>query len=167
MFGTGQTLAARADDFAAQFIGMYTNALGSWSRPVIVTAAFITMLSTMLTVLDGYPRVLTAGCRLAWPRAERFGRVPYWVFMVAMMVGALLVFRYLTSRMRTLVDFATTLAFLSAPLFAYLNYRVIARGNLPAAAAPPRWLRALSGLGLLFLTCFSILFLIVRFGYGK
>ncbi|NIP86201.1 MAG: divalent metal cation transporter, partial [Planctomycetales bacterium] len=62
-FGTGQSFADKADAFATQFVNMYTNALGGWSRPVIVTAAFITMLSTTLTVLDGYPRVLTAGCR--------------------------------------------------------------------------------------------------------
>ncbi|NIP86200.1 MAG: divalent metal cation transporter, partial [Planctomycetales bacterium] len=65
------------------------------------------------------------------------------------------------------VDFATTLAFLSAPLFAYLNFRVISAANLPKAAAPPKWLHLLSWAGLVFLTCFSILFLVVRFGYGK
>lgn len=171
MFGTGATLAARADDFAAQFVAMYTRALGTWSWPVVVAAASITMLSTMLTVLDGYPRVLTAGCRLAWPGAEKLGKAPYWIFMIVMMAGALLVYKYLTSRMRTLVDFAATLAFLSAPLFAYLNCRAISAAKLPAEAAPPKWLQVLSWAGLVFLILFSILFsilfLIVRFGYGK
>jgi Mn2+/Fe2+ NRAMP family transporter len=68
--------------------------------------------------------------------------------------------------MLTLVDFATTLAFVSAPVFAYLNWRAIAVGKLPEEAAPPKWLKALSWAGLIFLTCFSILFLVVRFGYG-
>jgi Mn2+/Fe2+ NRAMP family transporter len=167
MFGTGEAFAGRADDFAAQFVAMYTSALGAWSRPVIVTAAFITMLSTMLTVLDGYPRVLTAGCRLAWPGAEKLGKAPYWAFLVVMMAGALLIYSYLTSHMRTLVDFAATLAFLSAPLFAYLNYRVISTAKLPAEAIPPTWLKVLSWAGLFFLTCFSILFLVVRFEYAK
>ncbi|HUU85173.1 MAG TPA: divalent metal cation transporter [Phycisphaerae bacterium] len=167
MFGTGETLAAGAGDFAAQFVAMYTRALGGWSRPIITTAAFITMFSTMMTVLDGYPRVLTAGCRLAWPGAERLGRAPYWITMVVMMAGALLIYQCLTSRMGTLVDFATTLAFLSAPLFAYLNHRAITRGKLPAGTAPPQWLSVLSWVGLVFLTCFSVLFLVVRFGFGQ
>ena len=167
MFGTGRTFAGKADDFAAQFVAMYTDALGGWSRPIIVTAAFITMFSTTLTVLDGYPRVLTAGCRLAWPGAKKLGQAPYWAFMLAMMAGALLIYKYLTSHMRTLVDVATTLAFLSAPLFAYLNCRVISSGKLPKEAAPPKWLSVLSWAGLIFLTCFSILFLVVRFGYGE
>ena len=84
-----------------------------------------------------------------------------------MMAGALLIYQYLTSHMRTLVDFAATLAFLSAPLFAYLNCRAISAAKLPAEAAPPKWLRALSWAGLVFLTLFSIFFLIVLFGYGK
>lgn len=167
MFGTGEKLADKGADFAAQFIGMYTNALGGWSRPVVVTVAFTTMLSTLLTVLDGYPRVLTAGCRLAWPNAARLGRMPYWVFMIVMMTGAVVIYQYLTSHMRTLVDFTMTLAFLSAPLFAYLNCRAVSVANLPEWMAPPRWLRVLSWAGLAFLTGFSLLFLIVHFGYAK
>jgi len=167
MFGTGERLADKGADFAAQFVGMYTSAMGAWSRPVIVTAAFATMLSTLLTVLDGYPRVLTAGCRLAWPGAQRLGRAPYWVFMILMMIGAVLILLYVTGIMRPLMNFTMTLAFLSAPLFAYLNCRAISGAQLPRETAPPKWLRVLSWTGLIFLTCFSILFLIVRFGFGR
>jgi Mn2+/Fe2+ NRAMP family transporter len=165
MFGTGETFAGQADGFAAQFIRMYTNALGIWSRPLVVAAAFATMLSTLLTVLDGYPRVLTASSRLAWPGPEGRARVRYWAFMVVMMVGALLIFRYVTSVMRPLVDFTMTLAFLSAPLFAYLNCRVISSAELPQEAVPPQWLRFLSWAGLVLLVCFSALFLVLHFGY--
>ena len=165
MFGTGETFPRSGHDFAARFVGMYTNALGAWSRPVIVAVAFAAMLSTLLTVLDGYSRVLMAGVRIAWPEAQAFGRAPYWLFMGAMMVGALLIFVFVTSIMRPLVDVTTTVAFLSAPLFAYLNCRVIAAGTMPGEALPPRWLRVLSWAGVVFLTCFSILFLVVHFGF--
>lgn len=164
MFGGGEAIAGGAEDFAAQFVGMYTNALGRWSRPIVVAAAFIAMFSTLLTVLDGYPRVLTASCRLAWPSLERFGNAPYWVFAVVMMAGALLIFQFLTSHMRTLVNVTMTVAFLSAPLFAYLNCRAVSTGRLPPEAAPPAWLRVLSWIGLLFLVCFSVLYLVVHFG---
>ncbi len=164
MFGTGEAIADGAVPFAAQLVGMYTTALGGWSRPIVVTAAFIAMLSTTLTVLDAYPRVLAVGFPLVWPKAERLGKTTYWVVMFVMIVGALLVYRFLLNRMLTLVDFTTTLAFLSAPLFAYLNCRVIAIAKLPKGTAPPTWLKVLSWAGLVFLTCFSILFLYVRFG---
>jgi Mn2+/Fe2+ NRAMP family transporter len=115
-------------------------------------------------VLDGYPRVLATGCSLAWPGIGRLYRVGYWVFLLIMIAGALLIFQYLTSHMRTLVDFAATVAFLSAPLFAYLNYRVISGGSLPAEAIPPKWLLLLSWAGLVFLVGFSVLYVRVRFG---
>jgi Mn2+/Fe2+ NRAMP family transporter len=165
MFGSGVAFADNAHGFAAQFVGMYTNALGAWSRPVIVAVAFATMLSTLLTVLDGYPRVLWSGCRLVWPRVAAIGRAPYWLCMGAMMGGALLIFVFVTSIMTPLVDVTTTVAFLSAPLFAWLNCRAIATAAVPEHAAPPRWLRILSWAGVVFLTCFSILFLVVYFGF--
>jgi Mn2+/Fe2+ NRAMP family transporter len=164
MFRTGATFAGRADEFAAQFVNMYTAALGHWSRPVIVTAAFITMLSTLLTVLDGYPRVVAAGCRVAWPRAEKCGRTLFGIVMITMMAGALLIYACLTSHMRVLVDATTTLAFLSAPLFAFLNIRAVAIGPVPHDAAPPRWLSILSWIGLAILIGFSVFFLVVHFG---
>jgi Mn2+/Fe2+ NRAMP family transporter len=165
MFGSGETFPRSAHDFAARFVGMYTNALGPWSRPFIVAVAFAAMLSTLLTVLDGYPRVLMAGARLAWAKTLAFGRAPYWLFMIAMMVGALLIFVFVTSIMKPLVDVTTTVAFLSAPLFAWLNCKAIATRDVPPDAAPPKWLRVLSWAGVVFLTCFSILFLVVHFGF--
>jgi len=159
MFVTGEKIAGKAEDFAAQFVSMYTAALGGWSQPIVITAALITMLSTTLTVLDGYPRVFSAGCRIVWPTVERWSKAVYWVFVLVMAAGALLVFTCLTSHMRTLVDFATTVAFLSAPLFAYLNYRVVVTGTLPKEAVPPRWLLTLSWAGLIFLVGFSLLFI--------
>jgi len=164
MFGTGEPLAGSGVDFAAQFVSMYVSALGPWSRPVVMAAALITMLSTLLTVLDAYPRVLTVGCRVAWPRAERLARAPYWAFLAVMVAGTLLIFEYLTSHMRTLVDAVATIAFLSAPLFGYLNYRVIFTAGLPKGSAPPLWLKVLSWTGLVFLIGFSILYLWTRFG---
>ena len=193
MFGTGEQLAGGGVAFAAQFVGMYTNTLGAWSRPVIIAAAFLAMMSTMLTVFDAYPRVLTACCRLAWsagrheeqrernddssrcraageriePCAESGRRLGYWGFMTVMIAGALLIFHCLTAHMRTLVDAVTTLAFVSAPVLGFLNWRVVKLRNLPEDARPPKWLHVLCWLGLLFLSCFTILFLVVRFGYGQ
>ena len=114
-----------------------------------------------------FSSVLTAGGRLAWPAADGLQKGLFWTFVLVMIAGALLIFKYFTSHMRTLVDFAATVAFVSAPLFAYLNVRVISHGNLPSEAAPPRWLYVLSWAGLVFLTCFSVLFLVVHFGVSR
>ena len=65
-------------------------------------------------------------------------------------------------RMLTLVDLTTTVAFLSAPLFAYLNYRVIRTDVLPEDARPSLWLYVLTWIGLAFFVCFSVAYLVMR-----
>ena len=170
MYGTGDSIQEKADLFAAQFINMYTTALGDWSRPVIVTAALITMLSTTLTVYDAYPRVLRECCRHARSRSAdeapegKPSTAMYWVFLIAMVLGSLAIFQFLTSHMRTLVDGVTSLAFLSAPVVAYLNWRVIRLPTVPSDKRASRALLTLGVLGLIFLTCFGAWFLVVQFG---
>ncbi len=167
MFPSGEPIAGRSDGFAAQLVAMYTKALGGWSWPLIAAAAFCAMFSTLLTVLDGYPRVFMAGYRLLRPSASRVKNTPYWAYLVVMVTGAMSILVFLTSHMRHLLDFVTTVAFLSAPLFAYLNYRAIFAAPLPDEAIPPTWLRVLSWIGLAFLVGFSLLFLWVRFGIAR
>jgi Mn2+/Fe2+ NRAMP family transporter len=146
---------------------MYTHALGGWSRPIIATAAFITMLSTTITVVDGVPRVTAAAFETIWPATARWNRVLYWGFMIAGIGGTMIILAYFTTdHMRSLVDFVTTLAFLSAPLLAYIGCRVNRLDNIPKEHAAPAWLRVLSWSGLAFLTGFSILYIVSRLRYG-
>jgi len=111
MFGGGKAIVPGAVGFASQVVDMYTAALGTWSRPFILTAALTCMLSTTLTVIDGYPRVIAAGLsEINWisPGAER---KVYWVFNIALCAGALIIINYLHARMLSLIWFVTTVAF--------------------------------------------------------
>lgn len=163
MFGTGESFSDSGVGFAGQLVGLYTKSLGAWSLLLISVAVFTTMLSTVLTVIDGYPRTLRACVELAVPRTKRFGHYLYWAFLLLLCGTSLGILQFLTSHMVRLVDVATILSFLPAPILAYINYRVIRNKNVPPQAAPPRWLRVLSWLGLVFLSGFSIVFLVVRY----
>lgn len=155
MYTSGEKVETRAVPFAAQLISMYTEALGSWSRPFILTAALTCMFSTTLTVIDGYPRVLAESIRVLRGGKATNVRVWYWILITLLCGGALGIIAYFSSRMTLLVDFVTTLAFLSAPVLAYINHRTIGLKNLPTEATPPGWLRVLSFAGMAFLACFS------------
>ena len=61
--------------------------------------------------------------------------------------------------MGRLVAVATTLSFVTAPLYAFLNYRLVTGDQMPEEARPKKGLLALSILGLLFLSSFAIGFL--------
>ena len=58
-----------------------------------------------------------------------------------------------------LVDLATTLSFLTSPVFAFINYKLIFSDHFPDAQKPKLWLKVLSWFGLLFITGFTLLFL--------
>ena len=78
--------------------------------------------------------------------------------LVAVAIGALSLILLFPSDIRVLVDIATTLSFLLAPVVAGANLYLVTRREFPAGAKPPRWMIALSWFGLAFLTGFSGLY---------
>ena len=60
MYGSGETFSGKAPEFGGQVVDLYANQLGEWTRPIVGTAAFLAMLSTTVTVADGFPRALAA-----------------------------------------------------------------------------------------------------------
>jgi len=166
MHGSGEKLAEGGGAFANQVVSMYGHALGSWSLPLISVAAFTTMFSTTIVVMDAYPRVLERLVAMRGGREiERTGN-QYLVFMAVLAIVALGILQYAGAKLTALVDFATILSFLTAPIFAYMNYRVIMSDAMPSEAKPGAWMRGLSWLSMAFLLGFSLIFLYWRF-YGS
>jgi Mn2+/Fe2+ NRAMP family transporter len=64
------------------------------------------------------------------------------------------------SEMGQLVQIATVLSFITAPLYAFLNYRLVISKAMPKEYQPKTSLRYLSVLGLLFLTGFTVFYLL-------
>ncbi|NQV89325.1 MAG: divalent metal cation transporter [Parcubacteria group bacterium] len=159
LYGTGEVFADSAAGFAGQLIDMYTNALGDWAWWVIAITAQVTMFSTTLTVFDAYPRVMNKLVRVSSGSTKYEGRVGYIIWLLFLGVGSLLILATLVNNMKALVTFATVMSFLTGPLFAYLNYRVVTKGDMPENMRPAPWLRALSVLGLVFLVSFSIFYI--------
>jgi Mn2+/Fe2+ NRAMP family transporter len=62
-----------------------------------------------------------------------------------------------------LVNIATTLSFIIAPIIAVFN-AILVRKKYVGENAPPTWIKIISYLGIVFLTAFSIYFLIHKFG---
>ncbi len=166
MYGTGESFSESGSVFAGQLINMYTQNLGSWSYWIILLAAFTTMFSTTLTVIDAFPRVLRKATELVLPAFTQrvHNRGLYFGWMLIVCSGALVLLGVLPDSMKFMVDLATTLSFILAPVLGYINYRVVTGKHMPEEARPPAWLRILSWLGLVFLTGFSLLFLAWKFG---
>lgn len=160
MHSSGVTFADSAVGFAAQLVDLYARSLGDWSRPLITVAALSAMLSTTLAVADAYPRVLAALVHVArhGPDAPepQSGQGRRHMLAVALVSGgALLVLYFSGARFKSLIDFATTLAFVSAPLLAWLTLRAVTGPQVPVDARPGPWLLRLAWISLAFGVAFS------------
>ncbi len=162
MFGSGETFQGGAG-FARQFVELYTRALGGWIRPIVALAAFITMLSTSITCMDGYPRALAASLQRLIPRWKNSFRRIYSITVLITGVLSLLVVGLCMKSLKAMLDIAMILAFLAAPIFASINFRIVTASFMPAEHRPGPVMRGLSITGILFLTGFSLAFILSRF----
>ncbi len=161
MHGAEERLSPSGVVFADQLIRMYTYSIGDWAYMVIAIAAFTTMLSTTFTVTDAYPRVLRTITQLLMPRIKSRGeRLPYIFWILLVSSGALVLINMAGQSMRIMVDLATSLSFLTAPVLAYLNYRIVTSEKVPLAFRPGFLLRLWSWIGIVFLSVFTLVYII-------
>ena len=174
LYGSGVPLAGGAGGFAGQVIGLYTATLGEWSRYLIGGCAFAVMFSTTITVIDGFPRALSALiARFQGP--EEDGAPPqdsgpvYWGAMAVLVIGAYLIIDRLVINasspkdFKLLIDVATALAFLTAPVLAVLNHRAVFADYIPAEKRPSERMRRFSLVCIGLLGLFALAWLYVRF----
>ncbi len=166
MYGSGITFSQNGTEFATQLFELYTKHIGPWAYPLIALAAATTMFSTTLTVIDAYSRVMQPVTLMLVPQLDQHRSIKYlrifWTTVV--IVGAFLVMTSFANEMRLLVDIATTLSFITAPILGYLNYRAVTGSHVPESFRPGKWLRALSISGLIILTAFALYFIYTRIG---
>ena len=155
MFGSGTSFSDNSVEFSTQLVDLYGKTLGNWSKPLISIAAFITMLSTVITVTDAFPRVIS---ELKNPennssedRKQKWHIYSIAVFIIP--VFSLAILYFLSGSFTILVDFAAGLSFLSAPFLAWFNYKLVTGNQMPEKHRPGRNYRIFS------LSCFWLLVL--------
>lgn len=167
MFNSGEAFASSGTVFAGQLISLYTDSLGSWAYPVIIICAFTTMFSTTLTVTDAYPRVMRRMLEVMGNQdfAKQSSLRIYRGLLVIIPGLSLGVLYFLGDSFTLLIDLATTLSFLTAPILAYINYRLVTAPHVPDGWHPKPWLKWLSWSGMIFLLGFALLYIywMIRF----
>ena len=164
IYGTGTELSNSSASFAAQLINMFTTAIGQWSYTIIAIAAFSTMFSTTITVVDGYGRSMNRTFKLIrFGEGKEDNRKAYIIWTIIISVSAYLVIAQFLNNLKSLVDLATILSFIIAPLAGLLNYIVIRADEVEKEYRLPKWLNALAIAGLAFLIVFTFIFFIVWF----
>ncbi len=164
MYGSGEHFSAKGGVFAGQLMHLYTLSIGQWAYIIIAIAAFTTMFSTTLTCLDAYSKVLKPTTEYLLPSTKGYGNKLVWFWLMIVISGALLLIYAFSSSMKFMVDLATTLSFITAPVLAFLNYKAVTDSHIPESFRPGKYLRIYAQLGILFLSIFSISYLIWKYG---
>jgi Mn2+/Fe2+ NRAMP family transporter len=160
MFGSSG-FSSNSVQFSGQLIDMYQNVLGHWSAPLISIAAFITMISTTLAVTDAYPRVIVKIIESAKPVTLTKAKSTYWYNLSLFLIPIIPLYIIDSQRgaFTVLIDFATSLSFLAAPLLAWMNLRLLQQKDFPVDALPNKKFMVLAYLSLGFLILFCIMYL--------
>ena len=165
-YGSGEDLPNNNADFAQKVVTLYTHTIGDWSYLIIASAAFAVMFGTIIAVFDGYSRSLQRIVELIFTKKEEVIRTKfrsfYILFLFVILAGSLIVVLQFTGSLIEIVDFATVLSFMIAPVIAVINLRLVTGKYLDKKSQPSFWLKVLSFAGIVFLTGFSIYFLITR-----
>lgn len=165
MFGSGLAFSSQGPVFSTQLVDLYDQTLGSWARPIVLAAVVTTMLSTTLTVMDGFPRALEQTfvylrSRDSIPSSVPSGGYAYWVSIVALAASTGVILVLFIGNLTTLVDFATIVSFLTAPALGYLNLRAVTSPEVAPEHQPRTPLLALAWIGLVLLGGTGVFYLV-------
>ena len=168
MFRAGQEFSPQGTVFSTQLVDLYAITLGAWARPVVLVAVLTTMLSTTLTVVDGFPRALDRCLQnFKLPAGETPARdAPvgrgYWQAVVVLGAVNVVVLAVFIGNLATMVDFATIFTFITAPLLGYLNLRAVTSDDVAVEHRPGPKMLALSYVGLVLLGGTAVVYMVSR-----
>lgn len=163
MYGSGESFAEGGVGFSNQLVSLYTANIGEWSHLLILSAAFITMFSTSLTCLDGYPRSFAACSSLIKDLPpKKFQHIQNFWVILSVIFASLVVLLFAKSLLQ-LLSFAAIVSFITSPVLAYINYRVMRGENVPKEFRPGILLKLLSWAGIAFFTVMSLVYLYINF----
>ncbi len=155
-FQNNVSLSTKAGEFSVQLIELYTNSLGSWTFWIIAPAAFAAMVSTLLTVIDGYSKTAAGILEISVPRLK-LNSAPTWIYIFSII--SIIIMLFGVTNMGHMVDFITSVSFVTAPILGALNLLVLKRSGF--------WWKnkvtsTLSIIGLICLTLFSLYFMHIQ-----
>lgn len=153
MYGSGESFSDSGVVFSHQLVTLYSTYIGDSWRLMVLAAAFLTMFGTTITCVDGYPRSLAASCALIVKSSqERFQSIFRFWILFSLMASVLIVLMF-KQNLLMLLGFAAVVSFVTSPVLAYINYRVMNGSNVPKSHRP--------GLGLKLLSCFGLVFFVL------
>jgi len=158
LHGQPTPLAASGIAFSHQLVGMYAATIGEWSRLLIAVIAFFCIFGSTITVIDGYARAL-AEAKQKLQNINEQKEAKHHFFMVAISAAAMAVILFFVSSLMAMLNFAMILAFMTTPIFALINYKLVVNTKLPKELMLTKKMKWLAWVGLVYLFGFLALFI--------
>jgi Mn2+/Fe2+ NRAMP family transporter len=164
MYRSGIEPVQGAAGFAAQVIALFTTVIGDWVYPIIAVAALAVMFSTLLTILDGYPRMLEAVVETVLPPQTRQGLAfkVYDACVILVAAGVIAVISLFMRSFTAFIDMTAAIVFLTGPILAWLNHRAMWSEDVPVVDRPGLAMRIWSIVGIIMMVVLAGLFIHVR-----
>ncbi len=165
VYGSGQLLDGNATQFSNKLLNVFTTNLGGWSYWVIAIAAFGTIYGTLITVMDAFTRSFVRGLLIlketpATPEQKQSAlNRNYKTLLPLLGIGGFCLFYFSAASMVKILEYATILGFLTAPIIAFLNLKAIQSSSIPAAYRPSSLLITLAYIGLVAMILFALYYL--------
>mgnify|MGYP006135017073 CR=1 FL=1 len=164
MFGQSVGFANAAAAFTAQLIGIYTKALGDWSWLLMAVITFVALFSTTFAVADGFPQVWKRAYSLVTSeQSETKNNKVYIISLAILAVGSWWIITDFSADIKQLLDFVTTVSFVSAPIYGWLNYQVMMNADISDEHKPRGIFKIYTLVCLMILTSFSLFYLWWKF----
>ncbi|OOF67329.1 NRAMP family divalent metal transporter [Rodentibacter caecimuris] len=159
-FGSGETVQMVGGKYIAQLINMYASTIGNWAKGLIAFIAFMCMFGTTITVIDGYSRSNVESLRLILGQRQSSPKVLNFATFSAAVSGLAIIF-YFNNAVGPMLKFAMIASFVSTPIFAWLNLSLVLKGEHKVEGK----LLWLSIIGLIYLTAFTVLFIMYQMNW--
>lgn len=170
LHGQNIELSGGAVGFANQVVSLYSSLLGEWVGLLVAFSMLAVMFSTLMAVLDGFPRILTA-CYFSMtsPPDQRNNEMkpidkslPFLFILVAISVSAALVINFMMGEFMTFMNFVMTLVFIASPILATMNHFTVNGKTVSNNKRPGKLLNYWSLLAIATLTLLSLGYFYVK-----
>ena len=171
IYGQGIELETGSAGFSAQLIALYAQVFGSWVAPVVGIAAIAIIYSSLLSLMDAFPRTLTALAR-RWQDIDEStdpeihiseSSFPYISVLILMVLGGVVTYTFFLTSLHALIDLGAITAFIAAPAIAWFNHRAMTSAAVPAEYRPSMALQRYSLVSVLVMGLLSLAYLVLRF----
>lgn len=138
ILGQGDNIASDGVGFSVQIVSLFTQTLGSWVFILISATIIAVMYSTLLALVDAFPRMTIDVMDALNFRQKKADTDQKMYIMLSVLLFILVgsVFFLFMSSFTQFIDLVTAIGFIITPIIAIFNHRVIFSTDIPLADQP-------------------------------